>query len=88
MRNLYLATSPQIFYDIFKYQLGLFLPSLERGKIIGVFCQGLPYRFIHQFGYATVDLRSFQAQGSMEGGLKINGRPLLCGFSHLQILAS
>lgn len=61
MRNLYLATSPQIFYDIFKHQFGLFLTSLERGKILGVFCQGFPNRFIHQIGNAAVDLRGFQA---------------------------
>lgn len=82
MRNLYLATSPQISYDIFKRQLGLFFASLERGKILSVFCQGFPNRFIHQFGNAAVNLRGFQAQGSVEGRLKINGRPLLCGFSH------
>ena len=83
MCNLYLSTSPQIFYDIFKHQLGLSFTSLERGKILSVFCQGFPNCFIHQFGNAAVDLRGFQAQGFVEGGLKINGRPLLCGFSHL-----
>ena len=54
MRNLYLATSPQIFYDIFKHQFGLFFTSLERGKILSVFCQGFPNRFIHQFGNASI----------------------------------
>ena len=87
MCNLYLATLPQVFYDIFKHQLGLFFASVERGKILSVFSQGFPDCFVHQFGNTAVDLRGFQAQGSVEGWVKINGCPLVCGFSHCQILA-